>query len=147
MRETLKHRDAFEVYYKMKKRSCSKVAEKLGVKPETVENWSTKFHWQDRIDERDKLIADKVTTINIEKDIDIRAKLYNAIGLAVDKYTDALISGKATIEEVKDIDTLGRLWKDLELMGSKGEADSSQVETVTELADDEEPNEQLKPSE
>lgn len=147
MRETLKHRDAFEAYYKMQKRSCSNLAVELGVKPETVEKWSRELHWQKRVEERDKEIADKVAEKNISEEVDIRTNLYGAVNDSINIYRK-MVKNKDSInlETVRVIDTLGRLWKELELP-CKGEVADSQVETVTELEDDVEPTEQLKPSE
>ena len=54
-RETQRHRDAFEDYYSMPKRSLQRVADKYSVSKKSVERWSVAFNWAERIKERDAL--------------------------------------------------------------------------------------------
>ena len=63
MKETLKHQRAFDFYYGMgEDRSCSAVAQKLGVSKTSVQNWSKYFKWQKRVEERDRQNARRITS-------------------------------------------------------------------------------------
>lgn len=53
-RESQRHKDAFEFYYRMKKRSLSKVAKKFKVSTTTTCNWNKAFNWEQRINARDE---------------------------------------------------------------------------------------------
>jgi len=119
--ETQVHLEAFELYYSMKpKRSYKRVAELIGVSNTTVDDWGRDFKWQKRVKERDKRIADGVAEKLIDEEIDLKVKLYKAIDKTIDKYIDKLDKQEIVLETAKDLDVLGRLWKELE----------TQVETV-----------------
>ena len=62
LRETLRHRNAFDYYYSLgDARSVAQVGQKFGVSKRAVENWSLAFEWEKRIRERDKVIADRLS--------------------------------------------------------------------------------------
>lgn len=121
-------------------RSYKKVAEQIGVSERNVGEWGKVFKWQDRVKERDKKIAEGVAEKVIEKEIDLKTSIYKAIQVSVDKYTKNLLDGKANVETVKDLDILGRLWKELEI---QVETVNSQTEVVNGFSFDinGEPNE------
>ena len=54
MHETSKHKEAFEAYYLMgEDRTLERLAGDLNLHPSTAKRWSTEFHWQERITQRD----------------------------------------------------------------------------------------------
>jgi len=54
MIETLRHREAFEYYYKLgEKRSLAKVGREFNVSVQSLVKWSKAFGWQKRVIERD----------------------------------------------------------------------------------------------
>lgn len=122
MKETLRHKNAFELYYKQgESRSLSKVAKEIKAGEVTVRKWSVAFKWQDRVAERDKEIAARVEEINIEEDVNTRVLLNTATNESIELYRK-MLKGKDSInvDTVKVLDILGRLYKELE----------TQVETV-----------------
>lgn len=131
MEETQVHLDAFELYYSMKaSRSYKRVAEVLGVSKTSVDDWGKAFNWQERLREREKEIAEGVAEKLIDEEINIKVKLYKAIGQTVDKYTEKLLKDGISIETVKDLEVLGKLWKELEYAGIQPQGVDTQVETV-----------------
>jgi len=138
MRETLQHRDAFEAYYKMgTNRSCTKVATKVGVKPETVEKWSKELQWQQRVEDRDKEIADRVAKKNIEEDIDTRLILNKAINKSVHIYI-TMVDGKTSIDldTVKILDSLVNSHIKLTPVEVKAESVGTKAEAVNNETSD-----------
>jgi hypothetical protein len=122
LKETLRHKNAFELYYKQgESRSLSKVAKEIKAGEVTVRKWSVAFKWQDRVAERDKEIAARVEEINIEEDVNTRVLLNTATNESIELYRK-MLKGKDSInvDTVKVLDILGRLYKELE----------TQVETV-----------------
>lgn len=54
--EKMVHTTAFEYYYNLgEKRSLAKTARYMKVQDETVKKWSSKFHWVERVRERDMI--------------------------------------------------------------------------------------------
>jgi len=54
MKETLRHKDAFEYYYSLgENRGLRKVVQKFNITLTAVANWSKAFHWQERVEQRD----------------------------------------------------------------------------------------------
>jgi hypothetical protein len=54
MKETLRHKEAFEYYYSLGlTRTLPQVDQKFTVSLTSVKNWSIAFHWQERIEQRD----------------------------------------------------------------------------------------------
>lgn len=76
MRETLRHKELFEIYYQMgKERSLVKLREKLQTDQSQTKNiptlerlkaWSKAFNWQDRVKERDQKIAKELEKKSIQ---------------------------------------------------------------------------------
>jgi len=62
LKETLRHKNAFELYFKT--RSIREVAKEMGVSKNSVDNWNREFNWQERVEKRERLIADKVEEEN-----------------------------------------------------------------------------------
>ena len=61
MKETLRHKQAFEYYYSLgDNRSMAQVGRKYSVTKGSVEKWGKSFQWQDRIAERDEIVANAI---------------------------------------------------------------------------------------
>lgn len=70
-RESQRHKDAFEFYYSMPKRSKAKVAERFSISVGAVDQWSRAFDWPKRIQKRDEKAKEKTE----EKVTDAIAKM------------------------------------------------------------------------
>lgn len=117
LKETLRHKEAFELYYKQgNSRSLSKVSEVLKVGETTVRKWSVAFKWQERVSERDKEIAERVEERNLDEEVNTRVLLNRASNESIELYRKMLKKKDSIdIETVKVLDILGRLWKELEI--------------------------------
>ena len=99
MVETLRHRNAFEDYFLLgQKRTIDIIASKYKVNRITVGKWSINFHWQQRIVERDKKIADKLSKKTDKSIVDIKANYIKLLQMAIRKCLIRDSQGK-----VKDI--------------------------------------------
>jgi hypothetical protein len=93
--ETLRHREAFDYYLALgPSRTLAAVQEKFGVSERAVLGWSKVFGWQDRIVEKERAIADKVSA-KVENDIaEVKArqlKIARAVqGMFVRRVNDAV---------------------------------------------------------
>ena len=58
-REAQRHKDAFEFYYSMPKRSLVKLAKRYHVSAATTATWSRAFDWAGRIAARDERVREK----------------------------------------------------------------------------------------
>ena len=84
MKETLRHKNAFELYFKT--RSIREVAKEMGVSKNSVDNWNREFNWQERVEKRERLIADKVEEENIKNEVDLRSKFTLGLKGAIDLF-------------------------------------------------------------
>ena len=57
VQEQKRHKEAFEIYYNMDRRSLSKVAKTFHVSNVTMGKWARQFDWQRKVDQRDALAA------------------------------------------------------------------------------------------
>ena len=74
--ETLRHRQAFEYYYSLgEKRSTIAVARKYSISESASGKWSKAFKWQDRVVERDEIIANGVAKAATDQTIKDRKKI------------------------------------------------------------------------
>lgn len=130
MKELLKHRKAFELYYKLgKKRSYAKLSEKIDEPLSTVERWGAELKWQKRVEERDSEIANKVAEKNIAEQVDIQAKIDMGINGVLDLFLTNLSNNKVKAESVQDFERVGKLFLEIKKL-QKAESVSTQVETV-----------------
>ncbi len=80
MKETARHREAFEWYYGLgEKRNIVVVAGKYGVSEMTLARWSKEFEWQKRILDRDKKIADAIEKKADTKEINRKLRMLRFI--------------------------------------------------------------------
>lgn len=128
-KETLQHKEAFEVYYGMgANRSLKTVSEKCNVSHIAVKKWSTAFNWTDRIVHRDNMNAKKLakkTDNQIVKDKETYVKMIKAMSGNVVK---DIKSGTLRVENVQDFERLIRLH--LLLAGEPTEINAIKVEVV-----------------
>jgi len=125
MKETLRHREAFEYYYSLgDKKSITEVARKFTLSRASISKWSKAFNWQDRIVQRDiengKELSKKVNSNIVNSKADYRA----LIRQTVDLYKKKLDEGKIIINRPQDLETLAKL--DLTLMGEATEITDNQ---------------------
>jgi len=132
MKETLRHREAFEYYYSLgDKKSITEVARKFTLSRASISKWSKAFNWQDRIVQRDiengKELSKKVNDNIVNSKADYRA----LIRQTVDLYKKRLDEGKIIISRPQDLETLAKL--DLTLMGEA--TDITEDKSVYDLVD------------
>lgn len=115
LKETLKHAEAFELYFKMgEERSLRELAKKLEVSETTINRWNKEFDWQTRIVDREKEISEKVAEKVIEEEIDLRSKFVSGIKGAIDLFLSNLKNGLVKVESVQDFERLGKLYLEFE---------------------------------
>ena len=132
MKETLRHKEAFEYYYSLgDKKSITEVARKFTLSRASISKWSKAFNWQDRIVQRDiengKELSKKVNDNIVNSKADYRA----LIRQTVDLYKKRLDEGKIIISRPQDLETLAKL--DLTLMGEA--TDITEDKSVYDLVD------------
>lgn len=138
MIETLRHKEAFEYYYKLgDKRSLVQVKQKFSVSEVSVNKWNKLFGWQQRVKERDeqnalalakkndsKLIRDKVKDLKL---VEVAKEVWQqqltgriAIECPNCKHQYSVpVASKGVKAQFRDLDTFIRLSEFL-----SGEADS-----------------------
>lgn len=115
MKETQKHKDAFEHFYlKLNEKnsvndSIISVAENFGVTERTVWGWKTKLKWDDKVAVRDseiqKGLEDKTNTTIVDN----KAKYLGIVHFSLNKYVEEVNSGKRDpipIENSRDLERL-----------------------------------------
>lgn len=110
--ETAAQKEAFELYYSLKERSYVKVAEVMKVTVNTIQNWASKWMWQDRVKERE-IIDDKQRMIE-PLTVTVKAKqdVLKMLRLTIDKYVTRDETGEITaiiglsLSDVKHLKTL-----------------------------------------
>ncbi len=155
MRETLRHQEAFDLYYSMgEKRSCGKVGVKLGFSETSVLKWRKAFNWEKRVEQRDIDTAKKMqaktdkAVLNTKADyrqmIQDNIKMTRALmATMIDPATKKLKAGIAA-KSINDYDklsaTLERLVKlDLGLIGERAELDGVEELRITIVSKKTEP--------
>lgn len=118
MQEQRHHIEAFDKYYAMGKgRTLRSLADHQGVTERTVKRWSTNFHWQDRISQRDiengKKILAKTDRVVVNTKADYRAQIKKeliALPVFRQRYEALISKAKEPIEEGKiKVMTVGEL--------------------------------------
>lgn len=90
-KETLRHREAFEFYYKLgDTRDLPAVSQKFGVSIPTAKRWSKSFGWQKRIQDRDRKNAEKLAKRNDESIVERQARNLKIIRDAIQGYLDSI---------------------------------------------------------
>ena len=130
MKETLRHKEAFEYYYSLgDKRSFKLVEGEFKVSNMSVARWSKSFNWQDRIGLRDINNSKKIEAKTDETVVNSKADYRALIRKTVDLYKQKLKEGKIIINRPQDLETLAKL--DLTLMGEA--TDINEMKGLEEL--------------
>jgi hypothetical protein len=116
MKETLKHKEAFERYYAMgPSRSLRLVAGEHRVSEKTVFAWNREFDWQTRIEQRDMQNAKRLQKATDDTVVAVKAKYRKIVQAAIGKFVQGLQTDAVAVETVTDLERLIKL--DLLLMG------------------------------
>lgn len=146
MKETLRHREAFEYYYSLgAARNLLKVSQKVGVSLPSVKKWCKTFGWVKRVERRDKdnaaVLAKRTDKYVVgTKEIyrkEIRETLQvirRALNLAITRIKD----GSLQVDSAKDLASLATAQKELVRLDLLllGEADQREEHVIRwELVD------------
>ena len=123
MKETLIHKNAFELYFKL--RSIREVAKEMKVSENSVEKWNKEFNWQERVTEREKIIGQRVEEENIKNEVDLRSKFTQGLKGAIDLFLENLNKGAVKVETVSDFEKLGKLYLEFEKVQAAAVEDQS----------------------
>ena len=114
-KETLRHKEAFELYYSMgNERGLQKVADHFGVTLKAVAQWNMSFNWQERVEQRDIEIGKKLQERTIDTILNEKANYRKIIKLGIGQIVDSMRNGDLTYK-IQDLDKLIRL--DMYLLG------------------------------
>lgn len=116
MRETLRHREAFEFYYTSgEKRNLALVAQHCGVNLRAVKKWSVAFGWQERLEERDAEVARRLKEKLTEDMVQLKFNYHRIIEAAIARWVQKFKARQADPKTVSDLIHLIKL--DLLLLG------------------------------
>lgn len=134
MRETLRHREAFEDYHAMGKgRSLVALAVSLGVSEKTTKRWSRAFEWRQRILVRDEEIAQGVAE-KVKADAVATKLMYRRLlRAAMEPYERKIAAKEAGVESIAEMERIIKL--DLLLMGEPTEHVRGEVTAGDDLFD------------
>jgi len=119
MKEKLKHKEIFELYYAMdSERSLSKLRKKL-MSPECSQKWSKSFNWQDRIELRDIDNGKKLEAKTDKAVVNSKADYRALIRKVVKEFEQKLKDKKIIISKPGDLAEMAKL--DLLMMGEATE--------------------------
>jgi len=135
MKETLRHKEAFETYYAMgAERSLASLAGDCGVSEKSVKTWSKSFDWQARIVARDQENARRLQQKTDEKIVNVKALYRKVVGSAISDFVNRLKAGEIEVDSVTDLERLVKL--DLLLMGEATETHAHRFEVEEVLGID-----------
>lgn len=116
MKETLKHKEAFEYYYGLgDQRSYPAVARKFTVSVTSIKKWAKAFNWQERVEQRDIENARRLEEKTNETVVATKATYRKIIKAAIGRWVKRFQGGEIDVESVWDLERLVKL--DLLLMG------------------------------
>lgn len=105
MKETLRHKEAFEYYLGLDKRSIPKVAQKYTVSEAAVKKWSVAFSWQRRLKEREAKIGAKVEASTDNTIAEFKARLLNEWRAAEARWAEKFDAEEIAPKDYKDLET------------------------------------------
>ena len=112
MKETQRHKDAFEYYYALGyKRSCPQVGRKFAVSDNSAKKWHKAFNWSERIMLRDTKISKNVEKKILKVEEDSRVRSYTKIL----ELRDTLLAAVGTAFYKDDGDGITKLREDIEI--------------------------------
>jgi len=129
VKETLRHKEAFEFYYAAGQgRNLASVAVQHGVSEKSVATWSKTFDWQARVEQRDMENARRLQKSTDETVVSVKAKYRKIVGAAISDFVTRLRGGQVKVDSVNDLERLIKL--DLLLMGEATETHAHRMEEV-----------------
>lgn len=117
MKETEKHKIAFESYYLL--RNMLAVSRELGMSRQSLGKWKVEFHWDERCADRDHEIGEKTKEVMLPAWVKVKAKLISAFITQI----EAAMEAKISPENSRDMVAISK-----ELRGLMGEADKQEIE-------------------
>ena len=119
--ESAEQIEAFELYYSLgTKGSLQLVADKLGKNIRTVQGWSSKYNWADRVAQRALEVAKQAGLEELHREtLAIRAEYRKAMDALLEQAYKDIQEGKLQIESIEDLELVIKL--DLLLMGEPTE--------------------------
>lgn len=125
MKETARHREAFEFYYALgEKRGLRETAQRFNVSLTSIAKWSTAFGWQDRVEYRDKEIADAIEKKRIAQYKKDKDHFYLLLQKMVHKFQGKLLKDEIKIDSVGDYEKMMKI-----AAGLNGESFDVQLNT------------------
>lgn len=129
MKETLRHREAFEYYYSLgAERNLKKVCQQYTVSIPAVKKWSKALNWQERIEQRDIEIGKKLEEKTNEAVVNSKADYRALIKKVVKEFEKRLEAGKIRIAKPEDLSIMAKL--DLLMMGEPTERGEHKLEPL-----------------
>lgn len=112
--ETLRHREAFDIYYKLgNERTFEKVSLSFGVSGNSIGSWARSFNWAFRVQEYDAKVADELDKATITEVAQQRIKIIGIVGALIDK-SIVDVNGKLVptfvVESVPDFERVVKLF-------------------------------------
>ena len=131
MRETLRHREAFEFYYSLgNRRTLVAVSRHDGSCVRAVAKWSVVFGWQDRVHQRDTENAKRLAAKTDAAVVSTKAQYRGIIRGAIDKWVEEFKLKKIEVDTVMDLERLVKL--DLLLMGEATERSEHDISNLSD---------------
>ena len=119
--ESAEQIEAFELYYSLgSERSLQLVADKLGRNKRTVQSWSSKYNWGNRVTQRSLEVAKQAGLEELHREtLAIRAEYRKNMDALLEQAYRDIQEGKLQIESIEDLEIVIKL--DLLLMGEPTE--------------------------
>jgi len=145
MKETLKHKEAFEYYYSLgDKRNLPSVAIQCKCSDRAVANWSKAFNWQERVEQRDienaRRLEEKTDAAVVATKANYRKEIKSSLGVIKAAIGTAIENKKLrsdlSVEDVADLNRLTQAYErlvklDLLLMGEATAREDIPMEPLT----------------
>ena len=130
MKETLRHKQAFEHYYSLgENRGLRKVVQKFNITLTAVANWNKAFNWQERVGQRDIENAKKLETEVNKAVVSSKADYRALIKKVVKEFEERLEVGKIRIAKPEDLSIMAKL--DLLMMGEATEKEKQEITIIS----------------
>lgn len=117
MKELEKHREALEVYYRL--RNILATSRETGISRQSLGKWKAEFHWDDECADRDHEVNQQVREIMTPEWVEVKLELVHAFTNQI----KAAMAAKITPENSRDMVAVSR-----ELRALMGDADRHEIE-------------------
>ena len=133
VKENKLQREAFEIYYALgDERSLRKVAEQVDRTERSIAGWSRKFHWVDRVAQREiEEAKDGGNSGKPTQVTEVKTRYRILMNNLLAKASNMIASGELKIKNIPDLERVVKL--DLLLMGEATESQS--ITGSTELSE------------